>query len=131
MKTALLLTALLIALPKVAFSDECEETCTVTNSVVSGCTQSTCQGCLIIEGNEGNCDDCCLNQTEGECNTLAGCHWAQFTGWGQCQNKAGVSCDGIPEVPQKSRTWLLGAFLLAGFGLTGFFRLKKKSSFGK
>jgi hypothetical protein len=105
---------LAVALPTLSYSD-CEDPC----SGAQDCVDPHCKGC---DTGFGVCIDCCTAQTSIECADYPGCHWNTF----ECENEMGVACSGIAEVPKNSRTWLLVAFLLAGFGLTAALRLKKK-----
>ena len=100
----------------VVLAADCDDIC----SVPGDCTNNLCKGCQ-----DSICVDCCSFGTQGECeNDVAGCVWEGQ----QCHNVSGVICGGISEVPVKSRTWMVLAFILSSFGLTAFLKLRKRSN---
>lgn len=106
----------------------CNEDC-ATNGAAD-CTDPLCKGCYDDGFGAAICNDCCAEVNQVECQA-AGCSWeySNIAGASECRNESGVDCSGIPEVPSKSKVWLLISFSIAGLGLAGALRLKKRKAF--
>ena len=105
----------------------CDEDCSTNGA--PDCTDALCKGCYDDGFGSAVCNDCCVEVNQVEC-VAAGCQWeySAIAGYTECRNESGVDCSGIPEVPTKSKTWLLIAFSVAGLGLAGALRFKKRKA---